>query len=72
MEPAQKESAFCRGGGEGKNAFQLATWIPVPTDTIGPPKGIEVRDFNRFLSIFNHFSIKLIENIEFYMEIKPE
>ena len=40
---------------------------------IGPPKGIEVRDFNRFLLIFIDFLLILIDFycffIEFYIKI---
>ena len=38
----------------------------------GPPKGIEVRDFNRFLSGLIIFQLISSKHIKFYMGIKPE
>ena len=44
-----------------QHTFICGTPLGVALLPIGPPKGIEMRDFNRFLSIVNHFSTKLIE-----------
>ena len=38
---------------------------------IGPPKGIEVRDFHRFLSIFIDFRRFFLKKNVLYMKIEP-